>query len=98
MKGLGLGLTPEGSAPTPEALEAARVKAVRAARLASNEDFVWWRGLVTKGIERRKHTLVWSGMPDCDIHMVRGIIQGLEKVLKELDTMAAGLAAFDKGE
>jgi hypothetical protein len=56
---------------------------------------MWWRGLLEEGLERQKTKLVHTRMDESDHNRVRGIIQGIEQVLRELDTMAANLAAFD---
>jgi len=92
-----LGLARPFSRPlTEDELRTQQVRAIRARRLLDNEDFRWWTDEVIQPYTNKLHVkIAWTEMDDRDIHIHRGIIRGVQRVLRDLNTMASKLTAID---
>lgn len=78
--------------PLPrETVEEAARNAFRAQALLDNEHFQWWRARVEAYVKDQYRQLAHGDATSLTLRQRRGIIQGVEKVLVELDTLASQL-------
>lgn len=86
---LGLNRRPD---PTKTQLEEAHQDSLRARRLLENEDFKWWKQRLEAAVEVQKDKLVWAKKQEPSRFVSQcGMIQGIVRVYRELETMADNL-------
>lgn len=80
--------------PSRERLEEALRNATRARRLLENADMQWWLKRFRGAAEKGRTKLVYREMEPSLFNLQRGIIQCVEKAIKELEGMAANVEAI----
>jgi len=76
-------------------LEQARARSVRARELLANAHFVWWRGVATEGLQKMRNKVVHSDITEVQRAVLRGKIQGVAQILRELEMMAESLESIE---